>query len=271
MSTATQAFRITGMDCADCARTIEHGVAKLDGVRSCTLNFTAAVLKVDGHASPDAVVARVRALGYDVRQNTAETATPARGLAALVARLPEGGAAGFLRFLLERASTTLAVIGVLLILPGLLFVEIFPMLGIDSPLFTTMSLGALAISGFPVARSAWRALKLNHEIGINALMVIAAIGAVIIGAHTEAGMVMVLFAIGEALEGYTMARARRAITSLMTIAPSEATVLRPCLDCADHLGQNGYHGGACPMCGMEESRVFCRRTAHRRHRDRQTR
>ena len=30
-----QTFRITGMDCADCAKTIERGVAKLDGVTAC--------------------------------------------------------------------------------------------------------------------------------------------------------------------------------------------------------------------------------------------
>ena len=48
---------------------------------------------------------------------------------------------------------------------------------------------------------------------------------VIIGAYTEAGLVMVLFALGEALEGYTAARARDAIGSLSALAPAEATLL----------------------------------------------
>ena len=123
------------------------------------------------------------------------------------------------------------------------------------PLWKLTSLMALLVAGYPIVRSAWRALWINREISINLLMTIAAIGAVIIGAYTEAGLVMVLFAIGEALEGYTMQRARDSIRRLMEVAPQEAIVLRPCLDCKAHLGQDGYTGGPCPFCGIEEQRV----------------
>jgi Cd2+/Zn2+-exporting ATPase len=98
-------------------------------------------------------------------------------------------------------------------------------------------------------------LRVNRDLNINVLMSIAAVGAVIIGATTEAGLVMVLFALGEALEGYTGARARASIRSLMAVAPNEATVLRPCIDCQGHLGVDGYAGGPCPYCGVEEKRI----------------
>ncbi|MCB0091197.1 MAG: HAD-IC family P-type ATPase, partial [Caldilineaceae bacterium] len=98
-------------------------------------------------------------------------------------------------------------------------------------------------------------LRLSRQINMNLLMVIAAVGAVIIGAVTEAGLVMVLFAVGEALEGYTMERARHSIQALMEVAPAEATVLRPCMDCRAHVGQDGYTGGPCPFCGVEEVAV----------------
>ncbi len=78
----------------------------------------------------------------------------------------------------------------------------------------------------PIAHDAWRFLKINREININVLMTIAAIGAVVIGAYTEAAMVMVLFAIGEALEGYTANRARNSIRSLMQVVPNKAIRLR---------------------------------------------
>ncbi len=42
----------------------------------------------------------------------------------------------------------------------------------------------------------------------------------------------------------------------MQVAPNEATVLRSCMDCKDHIGQDGYAGGPCPFCGLEETRVF---------------
>ncbi|MCB0148370.1 MAG: cation-translocating P-type ATPase, partial [Caldilineaceae bacterium] len=198
MSETQQIYRIKGMDCADCARTIEAGVARLEGVESCTLNYAAARLTVAGDIAPEVVTERVRALGYAVDDgpgDAAEAAPP------WLAWLPEQGAGGFVRYLLSRRATAFALLGALLILPGLIFVELLPMLGLSSPLFSVTSLAALVVAGYPVARSAWQSLRINHRITINLLMTIAAIGAVIIGAYTEAGLVMVLFAIGEALEG----------------------------------------------------------------------
>ena len=63
-----------------------------------------------------------------------------------------------------------------------------------------MSVSAMALAGYSVAGSAWRALRINRAITINLLMTIAAVG-LIIGAYTEAAVVMVLFVIGEALAG----------------------------------------------------------------------
>jgi Cd2+/Zn2+-exporting ATPase len=253
MNETTQTYRIQGMDCADCARTIEAGVARLDGVTACSLNYAAAKLVVEGEISQEAVVARVRALGYDVTDDsrtTANTQTPTH-----LNWLPEQGMAGFLRFLLLRRDTALALLGALLILPGLIFDELLPMLGMSHPIFSLTSLAALGLAGYPIARSAWRSLMINRRITINLLMTIAAIGAVIIGAYTEAGLVMVLFAIGEALEGYTMDRARRSISALMEVAPADAIALRPCIDCQGHMGKDGYTGGPCPFCGVEEQLV----------------
>ena len=240
------------MDCADCAKTIEAGVRQLDGVSACSLNYIGATLKVEGPSPREAVIQRVRGLGYDV-QEAKTAAAPAPG--GIAARLPKSGIQGFMRFLLESRDTRLAVVGALLIAPGILFNELLPMLGIQSPLFSGMALLALALAGYPVARSAWRSLVLSRQISVNVLMTIAAIGAVLIGAYVEAGLVMVLFAVGEGLEGFTMARARDSIARLMDVAPNEATVLRACIDCKEHAGVDGYVSGPCPLCGMHETRV----------------
>ncbi|VAW32187.1 Lead, cadmium, zinc and mercury transporting ATPase; Copper-translocating P-type ATPase, partial [hydrothermal vent metagenome] len=157
----------------------------------------------------------------------------------------------FWQFMRQRKETTLALIGAVLILPGLLFNELLPMLGWEHPLLNLSSIAALIAAGLPVARSAWRSLRINHELTINALMSIAAVGAVIIGAYTEAGLVMVLFAIGEALEGFTANRARNSIRSLMSVAPQKATLLRPVVDCQIHAGNNGYTQGECSFCDAE--------------------
>ncbi|MCS7060307.1 MAG: cation-translocating P-type ATPase [Anaerolineae bacterium] len=239
-------LRVTGIDCAECARSIERSVARLEGVQACSLSFETGRLHVYGRAAPEQVIARVQALGYDAAPEASSARAPSHPLS-------------FVRFLFSRRNSVPAVLGAVLIAPGVLFDELLPLVGVTSLLpdwaVSAFSLAALAVAGWPVLRSAWRALRLSRQIGINALMSIAAVGAIVIGAHTEAGLVMVLFAIGEALESYTMQRAREAIRSLMELAPQEATVLRPCIDCKSHLGQDGYIGGPCPFCGLEEQRA----------------
>ena len=61
-----QTFQIKGMDCASCARTVESGVARLDGVAQCELNFTTEILRVQGDVRAEDVVRRVQELGYEV-------------------------------------------------------------------------------------------------------------------------------------------------------------------------------------------------------------
>jgi Cd2+/Zn2+-exporting ATPase len=205
-------FRIQGMDCASCARSIETGVRQLNGVQACELNFTTEKLRIVGNTSRQDVIDRVRELGYDVTDAGADDASLATGHTST----------NFLYFLWQRSETRLALLGAGLILPGLIFEEI---LNIQHVLVNLASLAALTSAGLPVARNAWRSIRINREININVLMTIAALGAVVIGAYTEAGMVMVLFALGESLEGYTSSRARHSIRSLMQVVPNEATRL----------------------------------------------
>ena len=242
MPNSTLSLPISGMDCADCARTIQTGVSRLSGVESCSVNFAAAKMNVTGTVSQDAVIARVRELGYGVGQE--------RSPGAVVAP----PSANFVGFLLVSQKSRLLLLAALLILPGLIFNEFLPMLGVEHWLFDATSLLAMLLAGYPVARSGWRALRINRQLTINGLMTIAALGAVVIGAYSEAGLVMVLFALGEALEGYTVERSRQSIRSLMEVAPAEAIVLRPCMDCQGHFGKamddgSPYTGGPCPWCG----------------------
>jgi len=67
-------LEIEGMDCADCARTLERGVAGLEGAIYVAVNFAAARMRVEYEAdrlTRADIVARIRQLGYDVPEEVA--------------------------------------------------------------------------------------------------------------------------------------------------------------------------------------------------------
>ena len=75
------------------------------------------------------------------------------------------------------------------------------------------------------AKHALRSIR-HRVLDIHVLMVIAVAGALILGDWFEAATVIWLFGVSEWLEARTVARARRAIRDLMTMAPTEALVRR---------------------------------------------
>lgn len=80
-----------------------------------------------------------------------------------------------------------------------------------------------AIAGGPILRRALAALR-YRIVGIDALVSIAVIGALIIGEYWEAAAVTFLFMIGDYLESRTLEKTRSSLKSLMDLAPDTARV-----------------------------------------------
>ncbi|WGT46389.1 heavy metal translocating P-type ATPase [Tessaracoccus lacteus] len=88
-----------------------------------------------------------------------------------------------------------------------------------------LMVAAAAVAGTPIVIKATRAL-LTRAIGIDLLVSVAAIGAIIIGEYWEAAAVTFLFAVGHALEAATLNKTRSALAELVAVAPDAAVVLR---------------------------------------------
>lgn len=86
-------------------------------------------------------------------------------------------------------------------------------------------LGAILVGGHSLFKTGIKNL-LKLDFDMRALMTVAIIGAAIIGEWSEGAVVVILFAISEVLERYSMDKARASIRSLMDIAPKEALVRR---------------------------------------------
>lgn len=91
---------------------------------------------------------------------------------------------------------------------------------------TGLYLLAVLIGGWYFGREAIEELIKEREIGIELLMSIAAIAAGLMGQWAEAAMLVFLYSISEAAEGYTQERSRHAIRALMDLAPKTALVVR---------------------------------------------
>ena len=86
-------------------------------------------------------------------------------------------------------------------------------------------IAAAVVAGYGIVVKAVRAL-IAKVVGIDLLVSVAAIGAVIIGNFWEAAAVTFLFAIGHALEAATLNKTRSALAELVAVAPDSAIVVR---------------------------------------------
>jgi Cd2+/Zn2+-exporting ATPase len=193
-------YRVEGMDCSLCARTLERAVAGVDGVRSARVSFGSASLELWGDAQSDSVLAAVSRAGFAAR--------PA------AMRRP---AAPFWRRDPRAVSTCLAFL--------ILAVAVVASLA-SQPRFVAepLYLAAMAVGGWPVVRAALAALR-GRSLDMNVLMALAALGAVAVGAYAEGAWVLVLFALGTTLETFALDHTRRSVEALAELAPEEARVV----------------------------------------------
>lgn len=213
--------------------TIESAIRQLNGVEDATVSFTTETLEVGGDIELDAIEARLNELGY--RITTADSVRPNL-------ELEQRGLIGFLYFLWERPSYRSAVLVSAMAIVGML---VLPIAGIETiagySAVSLLFIAGLLIVAAPIFLRGFRSLLFGRRITIDLLMAIAAIGAIAIGETGEAITVILLFTLGEALEGYSAERARDSLRTLLLLQPEEATVLES--HHASHIhGQSDFCG-----------------------------
>jgi Cd2+/Zn2+-exporting ATPase len=84
---------------------------------------------------------------------------------------------------------------------------------------------AYASGGFYSVQDAWNTLK-QRQFDVNFLMIIAAVGAALIGEPREGAILMFLFSLSNTLETYAMGRTHASVRALLDMAPKEADLYR---------------------------------------------
>ena len=200
----TSRFRVTGIDCADCAAGLAARLRKMHGVESAELNPTTGRLTIKHHQPAQEIIHAVEAAGYD--------AVP----------LAAPGTTGIREFIRtgKRLYTT-ALSGALLLIAYLLDIND----AADGRLITALFIAGMAFGAYLTVRRGISAL-FARTVDMNVLMTIAIVGASIIQQWHEAASVAFLFSVSNLLESYTMEKTRRSIRDLMNIAPRDALVRR---------------------------------------------
>jgi len=204
MREATEPIRISGIDCANCAAKVERGVANVTGVKEATLDFAGQRLYIT-YASPDIqeqtyrhVVQRVHELEPDAllqrEQDTRDTTemvfwTRSKKLQTLIG---------------------LTSFGIAFLVPESIQIWLY--------------LTAYVFIGNEVLRNALRSTRRGQLFDENFLMMLATIGAFVIGEYTEAVAVMLFYQIGEYFQHRAVNQSRRSISALMDIRPQQAVL-----------------------------------------------
>ncbi len=205
----TKTYTVEGLTCVDCAARVRAAVSQVGGVSDCQVDHAAGTLTVSS-ATPDLATEQIA------------RAVSSAGYTLVADRRREGHPIpGFVRFILSRQETTMTAVAALLTLLGLALA----VAGAPPWSRTALFAAAIVVGGIPIARHAFQELWLSRSLGINMLMVIAVVGAAFIGEWAEAAIVVVLFSLGEALEGYATEQARSALDRLLDLAPPVALKL----------------------------------------------
>lgn len=196
-------YRIEGLSCTNCAGKFEKNVKQLPGVTSATVNFGASKISVEGQTTIEELE-EAGAFENLIIRDDQENDEQVRSKESFIKRN--------IALIISLGFILIAVISQL-------------SLGEDHLLTKALYILAIIIGGFDLFKEGFSDL-IKLDFSMESLMTIAIIGAAFIGEWAEGSIVVILFAISEALERFSMDKARQSIRSLMDIAPKEALIRR---------------------------------------------
>ncbi|HLR66809.1 MAG TPA: heavy metal translocating P-type ATPase [Virgibacillus sp.] len=204
-------YRVEGFTCANCAGKFENNVKQLSGVEDATVNFGASKISVYGHTT----IEELEKAGAFENLKVTPVKSARHVSQEVTEEMKEEKVPFYKKYSTLLYSTSFLIFGYLSY-----FVN-----GEENLLTPLLFLASMLVGGLSLIKVGLQNL-LRLEFDMKTLMTVAVIGGAIIGEWGEVAIVVILFAISEELERFSMDRARNSIRSLMNIAPKEALVRR---------------------------------------------
>ena len=205
-ATARRRYRVVDGSCLDCAGDVAGTLGRVPGVLAVEVFDAAGIVSVehDGRVTDEQIERAAKKI--------------ALGLAPAEARNPAKTERAW-----WRASKFLALsAGALVLAAGLALEYLFGRAQVAFIFYAA----TVVVAGFYPLKSALGALR-DRRLTITTLLVVAAIGAIALGAVGEAAELVVIFSLGEVLEDYVSDRARGSIRALMALTPPTALLRGP--------------------------------------------
>lgn len=207
-----------GRACESCALALERQVQEIPGVRRATASYAGGVLSVQydkALVSPAELSQSVSSWGEKIAPSAA--ALPVEAPAA-----PQTGWQQAWAWSMEHLQAIFTAITFITMMTARIL-ESVP----DAPPYLITALYAIAyftggIFGLKAGIESLRALTIDVDL----LMILAAIGAALVGQPFEGAMLLFLFSLSNVLQEYALDRTRNAIRAMMELRPSQATVRR---------------------------------------------
>ena len=198
-----------GRACESCAMQLENKMQAIPGISRATASFVGGVMSVQYDnqlISPADIVHHAEQLGVQVSPSASET----------VSTPDEAEKTGFDEAKLQAIFTAVTFIGMI---AGLI-TERMELSLISMVLYAI----AYVTGGYFGLRAGLESLR-ARTIDVDLLMILAAVGAAIVGEPFEGVMLLFLFSLSNVLQDYALDRTRNAIRAMMKLRPSQATVM----------------------------------------------
>ncbi|MEJ1934047.1 heavy metal translocating P-type ATPase [Nostoc sp. NIES-2111] len=224
--TKTLQAKIAGMDCGNCAKTVEVGLRQIPGIKEASVNFATQQMQVSYNpqqVNEKTIYDRVKALGYTIESNHqvpshTDDLEPNHEHDEVVANTVKSDPINWKFWMTNRRGQGVILTGIGLIL-GLLAQHLALPIWIVRAFYGI----GIVIAGYFIARAGLFELRLRRA-DMNLLMTISVTGALILGDWFEGALVVFLFSLGTTLQVFTFDRTRNAIRALMDLTPPTATV-----------------------------------------------
>ena len=202
-------YILKNMDCASCATKIEEELSKMDGVKSCSVNFANASLHIDTD-NIDSVKKRIKEIESEVEliesiKDSVEKVKPI----------------SITNELIDYKKLIRIVSVVLILIFGMVFENFLHATTFKWAEYLVFGTAYL-ISGWDVLKAAFKNILTGSIFSENTLMTIATIGAFAIDAMPEAVTVMLFYVVGELFQDIAVNRSRKSIKSLLELKPEFA-------------------------------------------------